>query len=131
MQLGEQGKFLLTDPVHLCILVPTGRSRTCGFTTVDLTRMVIRLCRACRSITIKDLLTHTDSPVLTTSISNKVDEIYYKEGYTRPCGNIQFAQRLAKAPLLFQPGDAFVYGFNSDVVGALVEVLSGSLWTPI
>ena len=95
MQLYEQGKFLLTDPVHLYLganwkkqnmRVYDSGSHADGYTTVP--------CR--RSITIKDLLTHTSGLSYGfdyLGISNKVDEIYYKEGHTRPCGNIQFAQR--------------------------------------
>jgi CubicO group peptidase (beta-lactamase class C family) len=127
MQLYERGRFLLTDPVHLYLGATWKRrnmrvyksgSYAVGYETEP--------CR--RSITIKDLLTHTSGLSYGfdfLGLENKVDEIYYREGYTKPCGNVAFAQRLAKAPLRFQPGDAFVYGFNSDVVGALVEVLSG------
>ena len=127
MQLYERGLFQLGDPVHLYLgaswrkrnmRVYKSGSFATGYETVP--------CR--RSVTIKDLLTHTSGLSYGfdyLGVSNKVDEIYYKEGFTRPCGNVAFARRLAGAPLLFQPGDAFVYGFNSDVVGALVEVLSG------
>ena len=60
-------------------------------------------------------------------IENKVDEIYAKGGYFKEmrAGLQNFVRKLPEAPLLFQPGSAFVYGFNTDVVAALVEVISG------
>ena len=33
--------------------------------------------------------------------------------------------RLGKAPLMFQPGEKWMYGLNSDLLGALVEIWSG------
>lgn len=127
MQLFEQGKFLLTDPVHL-YLGPTWRKENMRVYKSGsyLDGYQTEACR--KTITIKHLLTHTSGVSYGfdyLGINNKVDEIYYREGFTKPCKVVQFAQRLAKAPLLFQPGQAFVYGFNSDVVGALVEVISG------
>ena len=59
------------------------------------------------------------------------DEIYHYEGlFEHPDGHqkrslAQFVDRLADFPLLFQPGDARNYGFNLELVGRLVEVISG------
>ncbi len=128
MQLFEQGRCLLTDPVHL-YLGETWRKQSMrvfksgnhaeGYRTVP--------CR--RTITLHHLLTHTSGLSYGfdfRGVANKVDEIYHKEGYTKhDCGLREFAQRLARAPLVCQPGEFFFYGFNSDVVGAVVEAISG------
>ncbi len=37
---------------------------------------------------------------------------------------VEFAKKLADAPLLFQPGEHFMYGFSADVLGAVIEVAS-------
>lgn len=58
-------------------------------------------------------------------MQNKVDEIYFKLGISETDSLSEFVDRLAAAPLFSQPGQYFVYGYNTDVCGRLVEVLSG------
>ena len=43
----------------------------------------------------------------------------------KPLSTVEFANRLGREPLLFQPGDHWNYGYSADVAGALVEVVSG------
>lgn len=38
---------------------------------------------------------------------------------------VEFANRLGKVPLLYQPGQSWSYGTSADVVGAVIEVASG------
>jgi CubicO group peptidase (beta-lactamase class C family) len=63
------------------------------------------------------LLTHTSGISYSPSI-------YNGEGMI-DCDTTEFAERVARLPLLFQPGTAWHYGFNTDLCGRLVEVLSG------
>ena len=59
---------------------------------------------------------------------SKVDEILHRGKFT-PQGSklplVEWAKNVSKAPLAFNPGDHYLYGLNTDVVGALVEVISG------
>lgn len=43
----------------------------------------------------------------------------------KPWGTVDFARKLASLPLSFEPGERFMYGLSHDVLGALVEVVSG------
>ena len=137
MQLYEEGKFLLSDPAFLYLgdgwkkknmrVYKSGDFKN-GYKTVP--------CN--KNINIKHLLTHTSGLTYgfdAKGITNKVDEIYYKEGTIslksrrfkeeEETNLASFCDRLAKAPLMFQPGDHYTYGYNTDVCGRLVEVLSG------
>ena len=56
-----------------------------------------------------------------------VDEVYAELGVRRGRGEtlIQFMDKLAKVPLLYQPGERWMYSLSTDVCGALVEKISG------
>ena len=89
-----------------------------------------------RTITIRHLLTHTSGISYgfdTAGALIKVDRMYAKGGLYRKnsqraqwYGSLEsFVDRLAGFPLCFQPGDEWLYGFNTDVLGRVVEVVSG------
>jgi CubicO group peptidase (beta-lactamase class C family) len=84
--------------------------------------------RAKRKITIKHLLTHTSG--LTYQWDTKIGPLYLEAGVTH--GLIQDdsvlgekMKKLARVPLLHQPGEKFTYGLSVDVLGRVVEVVSG------
>lgn len=128
MQLVEEGKILLDDqiskyipdfkkPVVLDKFNPSDSS----YTTV----------LAKREITIRDLLTHTSGIGYAQIGAPQMNAIYSKAGVYGGIGlpagmklstNIL---RLAKLPLMHNPGEKWTYGLNDDVLGYLVEVLSG------
>lgn len=124
--LMEEGKLLLDDPVKKYIpefaqpqvLVTFNESDT-TFTTRS----------AKRDITIRDLLTHTAG---ISYGNNKTRKIYDKAGIpTSPMLSLETIslgeaiKRLAKCPLEHDPGEKFTYGMNTDVLGYLIEVVSG------
>ena len=126
MMLFEEGKLLLSDPVSLYIPSYKGQSvlvkmnADTTFTTVP----------AKREITIKDLLTHTSGLGYAQIGSKEANAIYAKSNLTTGIGVSQESlltamTRLGTLPLMHQPGEKFTYGLNSDLVGALVEVISG------
>jgi CubicO group peptidase (beta-lactamase class C family) len=87
-----------------------------------------------RAITVKDLLTHTSG--ISYGVDSLVAPLYAAKGlgpaagwgwYTADknepiCTTID---RLATLPFVAQPGEAFVYGYNTDVLGCLIERVSG------
>jgi len=83
-----------------------------------------------REITIRDLLTHTSGIGYAQIGSETMNAIYYKAGVVGGIGlkgglladNIK---KLATLPLVHQPGERFTYGLNTDVLGYLIEVVSG------
>lgn len=122
MMLYEEGRFQLDDPVAKYIPEFTDAKvlapQEGGPYTVP----------AKHPITIRNLLTHT------SGITYNWDPVlgpYYKEanvasGLLPFDGTIgESVKRLAKLPLLFQPGAKWNYGLNIDVAGYLIEVVSG------
>lgn len=89
-----------------------------------------KLVPASREITIHDLLTHTSGLTYRFMAQNPFDQLYHKadicDGLTRPPFTLaENVRRLASLPLLHQPGSAFQYSLSTDVLGRLVEVISG------
>ncbi len=121
MMLYEQGYFQLNDPVskwipefkHMQVAVSTGAS----FKTVP----------AEREITIRHLLTHTSglsSPYVSPGfVVSEYNRLVASRTPDETVGD--FTKKLAKLPLEFQPGSAWAYGPSTDVLGYLVEVISG------
>ena len=83
-----------------------------------------------RQITIRDLFTHTSGigyPAIGTPAANA---IYAKAQVTGGVGIkgqtlADAMNRLGSLPLLFQPGDQWMYGLGHDVLGYLIEIWSG------
>lgn len=124
MQLWERGLFQLDDPVAKYIPEWSDLKVFAGGTADDYTT-----AEPDRAMTIRDLLTHTSG--LTYGLFNPdhpVDQMYMRDGVAMPPSSETQADRilkLAKIPLLFSPGTRWSYSFATDVVGYLVEQLSG------
>ena len=123
MMLYEEGKFLLDDPVSKYlpefknpkVLVKPAKGEPYTIPAKD-------------EITIRDLLRHTSG--LTYNWNEDLGPMYEKanvaSGLLQYDGTIADNVRsLAALPLLFNPGDRFEYSLSVDVLGRLVEVLSG------
>jgi CubicO group peptidase (beta-lactamase class C family) len=128
MMLYEEGRFLLNDPVSKYLpefkdmMVLNPDRSTNGQARAD------SLVPAKRPITIRHLLTHTSG--LTYHWNDKLGELYKKAGIAHGIGLhdetlAENMKKLAKLPLLFHPGDKWEYGLSVDVLGYLVEVVSG------
>jgi CubicO group peptidase (beta-lactamase class C family) len=127
MMLYEEGKLNLNDPVSK--FIPEFRKPTVieKFNLADTTWTSIP---AKREITIKDLLTHTAGIGYAQIGSKEANAMYHKYGVI---GGIavpgyklsDVIPKLGKLPLFHQPGEKFTYGLNTDVLGYVVEVVSG------
>ena len=124
MMLAEEGRFQLTDPVSR-YLPEFKDPKVMVANFPGSSREGTRLVPADREITIQDLLTQTAGLATNTATLLHAEwEKFQKErspeediaGYTR---------RLARLPLHFQPGTAWEYGPATDVLGRLVEAVSG------
>ncbi|MDW8310572.1 MAG: serine hydrolase domain-containing protein, partial [Verrucomicrobiales bacterium] len=78
-----------------------------------------------RPITIKHLLTHTSGLIYDFAGENELTKLWRRADLWNAPDLTNFIARLAKLPLKHQPGDAYTYGVNQDVLGALVERVSG------
>lgn len=132
MMLYEEAKFLLTDPVHLYLGERWHKKNMAVYKAGDAdSGWTTEPCR--RSITIRDVLCHTSGLSYgfdAMGVVSKVDGIYAKLGLGWPKDShglllADFVDRLAEAPLQCQPGSAWHYGYNTEVCGRLVEVISG------
>ena len=128
MTLFEKGAFLLDDPLETYL--PEFADPQVGFFTAN---GFYSTRPAERSILIRDLMTMTSGLTYGSGISGgafsqthiqlgvAVEELEAAGGYTVR----EFTQKISKVPLLFDPGSSWSYGYSHDVVGALIEVLSG------
>jgi CubicO group peptidase (beta-lactamase class C family) len=121
MMLYEEGKLQLTDPVSTYI--PSFKSMRVA--TKDGT------VPAAGQMTIRDLLSHRSGLSYGFLEFGAVGDAYRKggvsDGLTVTPGTIgENVDRLAKAPLLSQPGTQWNYSLSTDVLGRLVEVVSGT-----
>ena len=79
-----------------------------------------------RPITILDLLRHTSGLTYGFYGESAVGKLYSKADlYTGDFDNAKFVARLAKLPLAEQPGTLWDYGHSTDVLGRVIEVVSG------
>ena len=127
MMLFEEGKFLLDDPISKYIPAFAHPKVLAEFNEKDST---FTTTTAKREITIRDLLTHTSGIDYAQIGSKKMTAIYAKAGIY--AGFVSDKLLLADAinklgalPLVHQPGEKFTYGLNVDVLGYLVEKISG------
>ena len=127
MILFEEGKFLLNDPVSKYIPAFKKQQVLDKFNAADTTYTTVP---AKSEITIRQLFTHTSGLGYAQIGSKEANAIYAKSKLTAGIGvqNDKLSDamnRLGKLPLMHQPGEKFTYGLNSDLLGCLVEVISG------
>ncbi|MEO7802592.1 MAG: serine hydrolase domain-containing protein [Ginsengibacter sp.] len=127
MMLFDAGKLLLSDPVSNYI--PSFKNQTVlkAFNEKDSSYTTEPVKR---EVTIKDLLTHTSGLGYAQIGSKEANAIYGKNNITAGLGVqdqtlLGAITRLGKLPLMHQPGEKWTYGLNSDVLGCLVEIISG------
>jgi CubicO group peptidase (beta-lactamase class C family) len=127
MMLFEEGKFQLDDAVSKYIPAFKQQQVLDKFIATDTTYTTVP---AKSDITIRQLFTHTSGLGYAQIGSKEANAIYAKSKITAGIGVqddklLDAMNRLAKLPLMHQPGEKFTYGLNSDLLGCLVEVISG------
>jgi CubicO group peptidase (beta-lactamase class C family) len=78
-----------------------------------------------RPVTIKHLLTHTSGFIYDFDGDDVLHQLYKRAGLWSGSGLSGFAAKAGALSLKHQPGEQFTYGINTDVLGALVERVSG------
>lgn len=123
MTLHERGLFSLDDPVHRYI--PAWRNLGV-WTGGSYPLFATEPCK--RPMTIRDLLMHTSGLTYDFLRATNIDYAYRKDqiALPRPDYTLQaMVDQLAKLPLEFSPGERWNYSVATDVLGYLVEVISG------
>jgi len=126
MTLFEDGKISLADPIarylpqfaRMKVMVekadPAGGKPT------------IEQVPAARPITVQDLMRHTSGITYGFFGVGPAKKAYNEAGVLKgDYTNAEFADRIAKLPLAYQPGTTWDYSHSTDVLGRLVEVVSG------
>lgn len=120
MMLMEQGRLLLSDPVakHL---PEYGTQKV-----ASLIDGAVQLQNVRQGASIQDLLRHTAGMTYEFMGSAPVQRQYAQTRIgSRERSNAEFSHELAALPLMFEPGTVWEYGRATDVLGRLVEVVSG------
>ncbi|MEA2840198.1 MAG: hypothetical protein QOF41_1528 [Methylobacteriaceae bacterium] len=135
MMLYEEGRLLLSDPASKYLPELAGmkvaRSLDGPLATVP----------AHREFTIQDLLRHTSGLTYQTRGTSEAHTLY-PDGMRdlARMSKAEFLAALGKAPLLYQPGTAWEYGLSTDVLGLIIEAITGEtlgrhlherLWSPL
>ena len=126
MMLAEEGRFRLNDPIarHLPALAnlkvgiekpdPAGGAPT------------VEQVAATRQPTVQDLLRHTSGLTYGVFGRGAVKTLYNQAGVGRGDDtSADLVEKLGKLPLMYQPGTTWEYSHSTDVLGRLVEVVSG------
>lgn len=120
MQLVEQGLILINDP--LSKYIPAFAK-----TQVAVPREGrLHLVSPVRAITIQDLLRHTSGLSYEITGPGPVQTLYTEaKVYRRNMSNAEHADIVAGLPLLCQPGTQWNYSRSTDILGAVIEIVSG------
>lgn len=126
MMLYEEGRFQLNDPVSKYLPELGGLQVGVEMKNPDSGETTFKTVLAEREITIQDLLRHTSGLTYGFFGESAVDKKYTAEGLLRTDKTIaETVEKLGKLPLKHQPGTQFEYSVSTDVLGRLVEVVSG------
>lgn len=122
MKLYEQGKIQLQDAV--CKYLPCFENMTVWNGAEEIP--------AERDITIWDCLNMTSGipyPCQELETGRRLDKTFRQLIARREAGEtvdtMEWMKEVSKAPLVFQPGEKWMYGFSADVLGAVIEAASG------
>ena len=126
MMLFEEGKFTLGEPVAKYL--PQFARMQVGVEKTDSAggKPALELVAARRPITIQDLMRHTSGLTYGFFGNTLNKRAYVEAGVLKgDFTNAEFVDRVAKLPLAYQPGTTWDYSHSTDVLGRLVEVVSG------
>ena len=125
MILFEEGKLSLGDPVSKYL--PQMRDMKVGVEKADPSggKPTLDLVAAKREMTIQDLLRHSAGLTYGAKGDNLVKTMWAEAEVARGRpSNAELVDRIAKLPLLFQPGTTWEYSHATDVLGRVIEVVS-------
>jgi CubicO group peptidase (beta-lactamase class C family) len=120
MMLLEEGHFLLNDPIAKYI--PEFANQKVGVENNG----KLDLVPLARPITVQDLLRHTSGITNDNTGNGLVQQLYQQSGpRSRNITNAEHATLVASLPLMCQPGTEWNYSRSTDILGRLIEVVSG------
>src|SRR2546423_431293 len=121
MMLLEEGHFLLNDPIAKYL--PEFADQKVGVENNG----QLDLVPLARPITIQDLLRHTSGITYDHTGNGLVQQLYQQSRLrSRKITNAEHATLVASMPLMCQPGSEWNYSRSTDILGRLIEVVSGN-----
>ena len=124
MMLVEEGKMQVSDPVSK-YLPEIGRMKV-GVEESEGGKPTLHLTDPAREMTVQDLLRHTSGLIYGTRGKSLVNAAYIEAKIgSREFSNEELVTKLSNLPLRFSPGDRWEYGVSTDVLGRVIEVVSG------
>lgn len=120
MMLIEDGHFLLSDPVAK--FIPEFADQKVGVENNG----KLELVPAKRQMTVQDLLRHTSGITYDHTGNGLVQQLYQQSRLrSRKITNAEHAAMVASMPLICQPGAEWNYSRSTDILGRIIEVISG------
>jgi CubicO group peptidase (beta-lactamase class C family) len=120
MMLLEEGHFLLSDAISK--FIPEFADQKVGVENNG----KLDLAPLARPITIQDLLRHTSGITYDHTGNSLVQQLYQQSRLRgRKISNAEHATLVASLPLLCQPGTEWNYSRSTDILGRIIEVVSG------
>jgi len=120
MMLVEEGHFLLNDPI--AEYIPEFANQKVGIENNG----KLDLVPLARPITVQDLLRHTSGITSDNTGNGLVQQLYQQAGLrNRNITNAEHAALVAGLPLICQPGTEWNYSRSTEILGRLIEVVSG------
>lgn len=125
MMLAEEGKLSIVDPVSKYL--PELKDMKVGVTKTGADgKATLTLEPQLNPMTVHDLLRHTSGLPSANASGNLIKRMYAEAKIgNRGLTSQQYIDALAKLPLLYQPGTTWEYGASVDVLGVIVERVSG------
>jgi CubicO group peptidase (beta-lactamase class C family) len=127
LMLVEAGQFAFSDPISR--FLPQFAHPEVGVTRPNPSggdSPVLQLVSADRPITVQDLMRHSSGLTYGFFGDTLVKKVWLAANlFASDMTNAEFVDRVAKLPLAYQPGTTWDYGVSIDVLGRLIEVVSG------
>ena len=129
MMLVEDGKMQLNDAVSKFLPAVKGLQVSVAKADAEFAKVTYTLVPAEREMTVQDLLRHTSGLAYASLTQNtRVKEAYAKGGIDEDPRGLSPAEevdRISKAPLAHQPGTVWEYSLATDMLGRVIEAVSG------
>ena len=125
MILYEHGHFELTDPISAYLPEFETMRVAVDQTAPEAGRRIAYTVPAHRQITVRDLFMHTAGLSYPGATAPDGETYFAKTGVSKATTLEEMVKRIAKAPLVQQPGTTWQYGYSTDVLARYVEAVSG------
>jgi CubicO group peptidase (beta-lactamase class C family) len=124
MMLVEEGRMQVSDPVSK-YLPDIGQMKV-GVEKVEAGKPVLELIEPAHVMTVQDLMRHTSGLIYGSRGTSLLNAAYVEAKIgSRDVSTEEFVASLSKLPLRFSPGERWEYGVSTDVLGRVIEVISG------